>query len=967
ILFVAATDRDDVKTSYSNFGRGVDVSAPGGTQTDGLITTDTRSSYTAVFGTSMSAAVTSGTAALIWSQNPRYTRDQVAAALLGTADDLNTTNPNFAFQLGSGRVNAGAATNGASFVTRYDFLRGLPEEGQSAVGASAFTLRPHSPLNPSTVTLQQFELRGAGGDNTFNTSDDLLIDLSLNDGRAYKIGTNELDFRILTPLSQGLYKFTAFSGGLSDPFGRAVDGDGDGTSGGNLVRIFGIAHQVQGVVYEDTLNSGSPTSASTPLPGQTVFADLNNNGIFDITTFRSNLPSTAIPDADPDGVSMAVIVEGLTDLSCLESVSVLVSHPSPSDLTITLVSPDGDRVVLFRNRVIPKSDRGDDVLFIFQDNVPESSDISPSLSTHRLRPESPLQGLMGGTLNGVWRIEVTDTTPGGNGSLRKVSLAFGSEPCSITDFNGLFTLQNLPLGVPTNILVIAEEGWKQTSDGALPVIIENDKITTVPMLSFGLLREDAIYGRVLRDDGNGSVNPADMGLAGWTVYVDRNNNAMADAGEPHAITDSRGNYRFDDQGPGTRTVRVKNPGGFTPLTPANLSVTLNVINPTSTGNDFLLRRQTNPIRVQLDDVSPPIRNTPYEQLIIRPGEPLSAFSINSIRLQRDGVSVALPGATLIAEGSEYTLVGLGLATRPDGEYTLFVNPPAPIDQPGRVPEAVSIRWTMDSTGPTATLRLVETNGITGAQIQFSEPVTGLTVSNFTLERDGAQVPLVGVDVVGIGAVYTLRNLGALTRTPGNYILRLNSDPMVLDLSNNRFQTPVAAAFKVDSNLPPIPPPPTPRLGQRTLVGVGPGSAPLVNVYESSTGKQLFTLLAYEAGFTGGVRVATMDFNRDGIDDIVTAPGPGGSARIRVFDGKDGRELAGWLAFEESFTGGAFPATGDLTGDGISDLVITPDVGGGPRVRIYDGRNFDPIQDFFGINDVRFRGGARASIGDMNAD
>ncbi|MFO0805476.1 MAG: hypothetical protein U0791_20420 [Gemmataceae bacterium] len=41
-------------------------------------------------------------------------------------------------------------------------------------------------------------------------------------------------------------------------------------------------------------------------------------------------------------------------------------------------------------------------------------------------------------------------------------------------------------------------------------------------------------------------------------------------------------------------------------------------------------------------------------------------------------------------------------------------------------------------------------------------------------------------------------------------------------------------------------------------------------------------------------------------------------------------------FEPSFTGGVYLATGDLTGDGIPDLVITPDESGGPRVDIYSG-------------------------------
>jgi hypothetical protein len=63
----------------------------------------------------------------------------------------------------------------------------------------------------------------------------------------------------------------------------------------------------------------------------------------------------------------------------------------------------------------------------------------------------------------------------------------------------------------------------------------------------------------------------------------------------------------------------------------------------------------------------------------------------------------------------------------------------------------------------------------------------------------------------------------------------------------------------------------------------------------------------------------------------------------------------------------FVATGDVNGDGTPDLVITPDEGGGPRARVFDGNGFGQLADFLGIDDPNFRGGARAAIGDVNHD
>jgi hypothetical protein len=62
----------------------------------------------------------------------------------------------------------------------------------------------------------------------------------------------------------------------------------------------------------------------------------------------------------------------------------------------------------------------------------------------------------------------------------------------------------------------------------------------------------------------------------------------------------------------------------------------------------------------------------------------------------------------------------------------------------------------------------------------------------------------------------------------------------------------------------------------------------------------------------------------------------------------------------------FVTAGDLTGDGRAELVITPDEGGGPRVRVF-GAGFGQVADFFGIDDPAFRGGARAGTGDVTGD
>jgi hypothetical protein len=147
--------------------------------------------------------------------------------------------------------------------------------------------------------------------------------------------------------------------------------------------------------------------------------------------------------------------------------------------------------------------------------------------------------------------------------------------------------------------------------------------------------------------------------------------------------------------------------------------------------------------------------------------------------------------------------------------------------------------------------------------------------------------------------------------------------------------------------------------------VSSGEAPTVQLFNAD--QSVRSTATPFPDSVGGVRTAAADFNGDGVADVVAGTGPGGPTHVRVLDGTDGHELFALDPFEAGFTGGVFVAAGDVTGDGIPDLVITPDEGGGPRVRIFSGQGFGQIADFFGIDDPAFRGGARAAVGDIDGD
>jgi len=91
VLAVAATDQANNVANYSVTGPEVDLSAPG----DSIISTwwskTTGSGYATSSGTSMAAPFVSGEAALIWSQHPAWSRDQVIKVLEAGVKDLGAS------------------------------------------------------------------------------------------------------------------------------------------------------------------------------------------------------------------------------------------------------------------------------------------------------------------------------------------------------------------------------------------------------------------------------------------------------------------------------------------------------------------------------------------------------------------------------------------------------------------------------------------------------------------------------------------------------------------------------------------------------------------------------------------------------------------------------------------------------------------------------------------------------------
>ncbi|HPS25988.1 MAG TPA: S8 family serine peptidase [Bacteroidales bacterium] len=109
VLSVAASDINDHKANFSNYGHFVDITAPG----DNVWSTGMGGIYGTSGGTSFSAPIVSGCAALLRCKYPSLSALQIAEKLKVTADIIDTLPANLAYRdlLGAGRINIFSALN----------------------------------------------------------------------------------------------------------------------------------------------------------------------------------------------------------------------------------------------------------------------------------------------------------------------------------------------------------------------------------------------------------------------------------------------------------------------------------------------------------------------------------------------------------------------------------------------------------------------------------------------------------------------------------------------------------------------------------------------------------------------------------------------------------------------------------------------------------------------------------------
>ena len=307
--------------------------------------------------------------------------------------------------------------------------------------------------------------------------------------------------------------------------------------------------------------------------------------------------------------------------------------------------------------------------------------------------------------------------------------------------------------------------------------------------------------------------------------------------------------------------------------------------------------------------------------------------------------------SIAGSGSTYTVTVGGLAQ--PGTVSLVVKAGAAIDPAGNASPAstggdqVAVNFSTQTVQNITPSTIVSGGSATAtATVSASAGSTPSGSVQFTLTGPGG--PIVRTVNLSGGAATTFTSLAA-----GNYTIAAAYQP-----TGGFITSTDTDSFAVTSSIVTV---------DQNAVAQYAGSAGTGVVLYSGTGTPTATLTPFTAAEApGGVRVARADINGDGTPDLLAVTGPGSPALLRVFDGKTNSVLYTRPIFE-GFRGGAFVVSGDLNSDGKADIVVTPDQGGGPRVSILNGPDGTVLANFFAIEDPDFRGGARATLGDVNGD
>ncbi|MBX9578866.1 MAG: hypothetical protein K2X87_01035 [Gemmataceae bacterium] len=138
-----------------------------------------------------------------------------------------------------------------------------------------------------------------------------------------------------------------------------------------------------------------------------------------------------------------------------------------------------------------------------------------------------------------------------------------AEPATVTAADGSYRLSNVPAGTVV-LREVQRAGWEASrTPGAFALAaggaatgkdFGNFQPAAVSGYKFNDRNADGVWDRNGLDNGSGTADD-EVGLSGWTIFVDYDADGVLDAGEPSAVTGSDGSYAIAGVRPGSYPVR----------------------------------------------------------------------------------------------------------------------------------------------------------------------------------------------------------------------------------------------------------------------------------------------------------------------------------------------------------------------------------------------------------------------------
>jgi subtilisin-like proprotein convertase family protein len=368
VVSVAATDANDNRASFSNYGATtVDLGAPGVS----IYSTYKNGGYASLSGTSMASPHVAGALALVWDKYPGLTYRQAINHLLGnvtTVTSMQTTT------ISGGRLNVANAINNAP----------VPDAGGPRVISSVFS-------GGSGINKVRFTFSEAIKDGTFSNAD---IFSFTRDGNAIggvsysvtKINEKVYDLSFTTQTLAGAYALT-IGPEINDASYNAMNQNGNGLNGELPGDRYTATHTIQ------------QTTAYT----------------FD---------SADVPKAIPDLATINSVLTINQHLTIADlNVRLKITHTYDRDLRITLISPTGTQIVLSNRRGGSGDNYGNATTYTTFDSqaaLAISQGAAPFAGS--FRPEQTLDTLNGRDAFGTWTLRVQDMQGADVGTLTAWSL-----------------------------------------------------------------------------------------------------------------------------------------------------------------------------------------------------------------------------------------------------------------------------------------------------------------------------------------------------------------------------------------------------------------------------------------------------------------------------------------------------------------------------------------------------------------